>query len=370
MNDWHTRIQRSQQLAKSISYLSYNSIYINPHLGRQFESLSITDGKHRLSTLGDHLYELHIRLPREPVFHHRNLTGRESSIVSKAIESILPSGVSVPGLQVISLPIWLQAAMEIREKFGYPIIYDCHDLLEGFSDYSQDIQRAETDLFKEADGVLFSSEVLLNRYAANNADLKKKSIVLRNAVDETLLAHPLTRPSQAQRSVIGYIGAIEEWFDIDAIRLAALSLPDQQFLLYGKAEHSLALKNLQLPNVAFMGEVEFTDLAGVLSKFDVGMIPFVVNDLTLSTNPIKIYEYFAFGMPVVSTALPEVERFDDLVYIANGPSAFAEQVSKALREQDDTLARRRREIAATETWRHRAQVLVELMQDLLSSNVP
>ena len=258
--------------------------------------------------------------------------------------------------------------MEIREKFGYPIVYDCHDLLEGFSDYSQDIQKAEIHLFNEADRVIFSSEVLLDHYAVNNAALKKKSIVLRNAVDETLLSQSLTRPIQAERSVIGYIGAIEEWFDIEAIRLAALSLPDKQFLLYGKAEHSLALEILQLPNVAFMGEVEFTGLAAVLSKFDVGLIPFVVNDLTLSTNPIKIYEYFAFGMPVVSTALPEVERFDDLVYIANAPSAFAEQVSKALREQDDTLALRRRQIASTETWRHRAQVLLELMRDLLRSN--
>ena len=363
MNDWHTRIQRSQQLARSISALSYNCLYINPHLGRQFESLPHQDSKHRLSTLGDHLYELHVRLPREPVFHHRNLTVAESRIVSRAIESLIPPSASLPGLQIISLPIWLNAAMEIREKYGYPIVYDCHDLLEGFSDYSPDIHAAETDLFNKADKVIFSSNVLLERYTAANPELKQKSIVLRNAVDESLLNHPRTKPLPAKRNVIGYIGAIQEWFDVDAIRLAALSLPDQQFLLYGKAENSLALKNLQLPNVRLMGEVEFSDVARVLSEFDVGLIPFVVNDLTLSTNPIKIYEYFAFGIPVVSAALPEVTRFGDLVYIADSPAAFARQARTALLEQSGTLESRRREIASRETWGHRALGLLELMPD-------
>ena len=314
------------------------------------------------------MYELHIRLPREPVFHHRNLTAKESSIVSKSIESVIPSNAAMPGLQIVSLPIWLNAAMEIRRKHGYPIVYDCHDLLEGFSDYSQDIRAAETDLFREADRVVFSSDVLLEHYTANNIDLRKKSIVLRNAVDETLLRQPQTTRTSTERSVIGYIGAIEEWFDSDAVRQAALALPDKQFVLYGKAENAIALKKLQLPNVNFMGEVEFADIPRVLSKFDVGLIPFVVNDLTLSTNPIKIYEYFACGIPVVSTALPEVSRFGDLVYIADAHASFAERVRTALSEQDDTLTRRRQEIASRETWGCRAREMHELMQDLPHSD--
>jgi len=368
MNDWHTRIQRSQQLAKSISALSYNCIYINPHLGRQFESLSLVDRKHRLSTLGDQLYELHIRLPREPVFHHRTLTEKESTIISNAIDSVIPSTATVPGLQIVSLPIWLNAAMAIRRKHGYPIVYDCHDLLEGFSDYSQDIRAAEADLFREADRVIFSSDVLLEHHTANNIELRKKSIVLRNAVDETLLKQPRTTRLPSERSVVGYIGAIEEWFDSDAVRQAALALPDKQFVLYGKAENATALNKLQLPNVKFMGEVEFADIPRVLAKFDVGLIPFLVNDLTLSTNPIKIYEYFAFGIPVVSTALPEVTRFGELVYIADARLGFAEQVRSALSEQVDTLTSRRREIASRETWGCRGRELHELMQDLFRSD--
>jgi len=362
MNDWHTRIQRSQQLAKSISAQSYNCIYINPHLGRQFENLSLTDRKHRLSTLGDRLYELHVRLPREPVFHHRNLTTQESSIVSRAIESVVPPNASVPGLQVVSLPIWLEAAMEIRRKHGYPIVYDCHDLLEGFSDYSQDIQAVEADLFREADRIVFSSDVLLERCTANNPDLRKKSSILRNAVDETLIYQRDTERSRDQGSVAGYIGAIEEWFDSGAVRQAALALPDTQFVLYGKAENATALKELQLPNVKFMGEVEFTAIPRILSQFDVGLIPFIVNDLTLSTNPIKLYEYFAAGIPVVSSALPEVTRFRDLVYIADAPVGFAEQVKAALLERDGALAYRRREIASRETWGCRALEMLELMR--------
>lgn len=93
------------------------------------------------------------------------------------------------------------------------------------------------------------------------------------------MKQPRTTRLPSERSVVGYIGAIEEWFDSDAVRQAALALPDKLFVLYGKAENATALNKLQLPNVKFMGEVEFADIPRVLAKFDVGMIPFLVNDL-------------------------------------------------------------------------------------------
>src|SRR5712672_3675247 len=68
MNDWHGRFQRTQQLAAALTRIGYRCLYLNPHLGRQFEQVRHGAAEHRIGILGEDLYELHVRLPREPVF--------------------------------------------------------------------------------------------------------------------------------------------------------------------------------------------------------------------------------------------------------------------------------------------------------------
>src|SRR6185369_11308199 len=77
MTDWHTRIQRTQHLARAFAGLGFRCIYINPHLGREFESVRLFDPAHRLTQLEENVYELHVRLPGEPVFHERMLSPAE-----------------------------------------------------------------------------------------------------------------------------------------------------------------------------------------------------------------------------------------------------------------------------------------------------
>src|SRR5207248_1402000 len=98
-----------------------------------------------------------------------------------------------------------------------------------------------------------------------------------------------------------------------------------------------------------LGEVPYSDLPRHMSGFDVAMIPFRLTPLTLAVNPIKLYEYLACGLPVVSSALPEVRSFSDVVYIAQGSKDFVAKLELALTEP----ARRdesRRLAVRRETW--------------------
>jgi hypothetical protein len=72
------------------------------------------------------------------------------------------------------------------------------------------------------------------------------------------------------------------------------------------------------------------------------------------TNPIKLYEYFSLGLPVVSTPLPEAQAMSELVYIADSSAAFARQVAQALGEQDCARRERRKAVARSESWMARA----------------
>ena len=98
-------------------------------------------------------------------------------------------------------------------------------------------------------------------------------------------------------------------------------------------------------------------LPALLANFDAALIPFRINALTAATNPIKLYEYFAFGLPVVSLPLAELEPFGGLVYTAATPEAFARQVRAAVQERSPGLCQERQAIAARETWDHRAALL-------------
>jgi glycosyltransferase involved in cell wall biosynthesis len=207
---------------------------------------------------------------------------------------------------------------------------------------------AERDLLHEADLVLFSSQGLLDRYP----DVRRWLLV-RNAVTSSEFS---AEPSPASPSpVAGYVGALDSWFDIEAVEAAASQNPACRFILAGRVEFEPIRRLQALPNVEFAGEVPYKQIPELLAEFRTGLIPFRLNPLTLMTNPIKMYEYFSCGLPVVSTPLPEVETMGDLVYLAATPDDFARQVTCALAENQPARRTRRREIAARESWTERAR---------------
>src|SRR5262249_41375990 len=162
---------------RAFAAMGFRCLYINPHLGREFETTRLFDPRHRLSHLEENIFELHIRLPREPVYHERMFTAAESSIVAAAIRSVLPARAKC--VQMVSFPLWTGVAGRFRDQDGFPVIYDCHDLLSGFRNIGGDILTAETDLFRMADLVLFSSQGLANRFARSCGG---RWMLVRNAV--------------------------------------------------------------------------------------------------------------------------------------------------------------------------------------------
>src|SRR5215472_6362457 len=82
MTDWHVRIQRPQFLAQALASLGHRCFFLNPHLGREFRRSS--DISPQLARIAPGIWELHVRLPLEPVFHHRLLEERESQILADA----------------------------------------------------------------------------------------------------------------------------------------------------------------------------------------------------------------------------------------------------------------------------------------------
>jgi len=133
-------------------------------------------------------------------------------------------------------------------------------------------------------------------------------------------------------------------------------------VLIGQADVGISRLKAE-PNILLLGPKPFATLPGYAAHFDVGIIPFHVNELTMAVNPIKLREMLAAGCPVVSTALPEVEsyRSERAVVIAGDATAFAAAVRGFL---DAPLAGPERrglsERMRGETWEAKVAEIMEL----------
>jgi O-antigen biosynthesis protein len=364
MSDWHTRLQRPQHLASALGALGHTCCFLNPHLGRQFPGVYLFNKQPRLASITPGVFEAHVRLPSEPVYHHRQLRDSETALLADTLGE-LAAVAADSVIQVVAFPAWGPVALELRRRHGWPILYDCHDFLAGFENVAPELVAAEAPLMNRCDHVVYSSLWLQEHLSPRVTINPAHTSLLRNAVKSSFLKEGQGRRKPVSGKTAGYIGALDSWFDIEAVRRAAELHPQVQFCLVGRVEFSRVRELQRLPNIAFAGEVPFDALPNFLRNFDIGMIPFQVNDLTRGADPIKLYEYFSAGLPVVSTRLPEVERFRDLVYIADDAAEFARLVGAALQENDEERRAQRIEAAAGETWECRASCLLSVAEGLL-----
>ncbi len=361
MNDWHFRTQRPQQLALALAHRRHRCFYVNPHLGRQFPRPARFSRTPVYGALAPNIWEIHAGLAAEPVFHHRRLTAAESRNLAAQLRQAARD-FRIQNLRIISqFPLWNECVWQLRQELQAPVLYDCHDLLSGFSNISPEILADEVILFQQADSVVFSAKSLLEKKIAEMPWLGEKARLVPNGVDVSRFAMAAGgRPAAStSRPIAGYAGAIDEWFDWQAVEAAARANPGCDFVLLGRIDNKDALRLGELPNVRLYGEIPYAAVPEYMAQFRIGLIPFHVNELTLATNPIKLFEYFSCGLPVVSSALPEVAAYRDHVYLSHSPAEFAAQVTAALQEDAPGRRRQRHDIAVGASWENRAASLLE-----------
>ena len=142
------------------------------------------------------------------------------------------------------------------------------------------------------------------------------------------------------------------------------------FELVGPAVVDVALLTA-CPNVRLVGAVPHADVVRYMRRFDVGLLPYVVNPYTSALRPVKLVEYLAAGLPVVSTHLPEVRRFvgdhGPVVTIADGAEAFAGAIRHALNEDGGTAVTQRLDVARRYDWAIQLQTMSAAMETALDA---
>jgi glycosyltransferase involved in cell wall biosynthesis len=128
---------------------------------------------------------------------------------------------------------------------------------------------------------------------------------------------------------VGFFGLIHEWVDLDLVAELARQRPTYSLVLIGD-RHTDTTPLADCPNVYLLGRRPFASLPEYCRGFAAAIVPFRMTELTKSVNPIKLREYAAAGLPIVSSDLPEVRRCSDIAEVAATPSAWLEALDRAV----------------------------------------
>lgn len=250
------------------------------------------------------------------------------------------------------------------------VIYDCMDNHPAFYQGAARRRMAhmENQMLKECDVVFTSSEGLKEKCLQHNNHVH----MIRNGVDNEFFVNPdhAVRIETIQNGLVaGYIGTIDRWFDQELLARAAEKYPQVRFVLVGSVNCPVD-KLHALPNIHFIGERPYKEVPQWIESFDVCLIPFIINDLTVDVNPLKMYEYFALGKPVLSTAIPEVRRYSEFCYIGEDQDDCIRLLDEAIKESiqpKEELINARKRVAAENTWESRAEEIHHIIQSSLEN---
>jgi glycosyltransferase involved in cell wall biosynthesis len=223
-------------------------------------------------------------------------------------------------------------------RFGEEkVLYYCVDDHASFTGYDREqILRDEEDLCRRADMVVTTSLKLQEA----KQGLNENTILVPHGVDYEHFAKAVSNnlPTPADIAAIphprlGFFGLIRDWVDLDLLADVARRRPDWHMVLIGDSTIDLTSYRA-LPNMHFLGRRPYAELPAYCKAFDVGLVPFKINELTKAVNPIKLREYLAAGLPVVSTPLPEARLCEPWVEVADA-GEFDAAIARSLGERKD-----------------------------------
>jgi glycosyltransferase involved in cell wall biosynthesis len=339
---WYsTHFQRPQQMARALAAAGCPVVYGEPWAMQHITSVQ---GRTDATFHGVKELSTKLHLVRWPTQHLRRL------IAEAAPDAILMQWPT----QVDLLP------EESKSMVVYEMIDD-HDLLPGADETFRVNHRKWV---RNADVLVATADDLL----AQLKPLRPDVLLLPNAVvmEDWTKAAAADVPADLAAArkapvVVAYYGTIADWFDWGLWEGAARARRDWSFVLIGppydgRTDAVHARVGLH-PNMHYLGPKPYQSLPAYVAHCDVMAIPFVLNSITHSCSPVKLFEYMAAGKPVVASPMREILKYRSVLF-AETPEDFVKRIEMGLRQREDPAYRQTLEREAREnTWQERAEAL-------------
>ncbi|MEF2965954.1 glycosyltransferase [Paenibacillus sp. M1] len=352
--DWDFRWQRPQQISRQFADHGQRVFYVTTEmtaLTRDGLSKDEVIRYVKVQKAAPQVWLVTLCSNRKLNLYQDEMSPEDVRFLQWSIEHVKAKFHITHMLSIVDLPFW---APLVEALDNNKVIYDCMDDHSGFSTNSPSMLLQEERLISISDLVLASSQSLYDKLRK----LHPAVVLLRNGADVEHFRSPNGKsvPELAgiEGPIIGYFGAISEWFDIGLIHGLALRRPDWTFILIGNTFGCDISEVEGLDNVKLLGEKPYGELPEYLHRFDAALIPFKYNELTKATNPVKLYEYLAAGKPVIASPLPELAAVaPHLISMAYGPEQFEAAIGQALKFTTPGKAKRMAEFASANSWKQR-----------------
>jgi hypothetical protein len=239
---------------------------------------------------------------------------------------------------LIEFPLadYLPLASQLREEYGAAVVYDLLDDWKtslGGKWYSPDV---EDKIIQASTHLIATLPKLANRLETSSS---RKPLVLPNAVNTRLfdpcLVYPRPFDLPAGQRILVYVGSLwGDWFDWNLLESLSDAHPDAQIVMIGDYRGQAPFKN---GNVHFLGLKTQKELPAYLAYADAALLPWKVTAITQATSPLKVYEYLAMRLPVIS---PFLEPLRDMpgVFQCKSREEFTHLAGSVARQQIDEAA--------------------------------
>lgn len=365
-NRAHSDFQLMQEVAKDRPVLLVNSLGLrmprpgvssNPgrRIGRKLRSMAKLV---RRPVPG--LPRYHVMTPLMLPLYGPGLPARLNAWFIRQQVRLVARAVGVGPEPVVALTI-PTAWPVVRRMRRSALVFNRSDLHSAFPEADgRWVAGLEDDLLRASDVVLYVSHELMTVDAEQVGD---RAVFLGHGVDLDHFAMTADEPEPPEvrdipRPRIGFFGGLNDYnVDLDLLRLTAEELPDVSMVLIGDANSPIDFLT-ELPNVYWLGRRPYGQIPALGRTFDVALMPWLDNEWIRFANPIKLKEYLALGLPVVTTSYPEIRHDPAPVLVADSREAFPRLVREALADPGDHASRR--ESVLTSSWSERARVLLEV----------
>jgi glycosyltransferase involved in cell wall biosynthesis len=225
---------------------------------------------------------------------------------------------------------------------------------------------AEDKLCNRADTLFVTSSPLDERLRHTYGS---KVHLLRNGVDVCHFQGDFPRPqdyADISGPIAVYVGSIEQWFDLGWVESLARSREDVTVVLIGMTNIDMSPLHA-FPNIRHLGPKPYMSIPAYLAHADCGMIPFRRTRLVDSVSPLKLFEFLAAGLPVVSTRWMELENLNSPALLTSDADEFARSVSRVIDEKWKlNRGGEFREYARKNSWSARYQSAMDALSPFLA----
>lgn len=367
-------VQRPHQLACAFSRLGSTVAFVNPitnvaskPIRRLLRWFSGRNSRLPCSNVRVvHVYQIQVPLLRKPLFGYHATPEALKAYLRHTLKDVCRSDCAA----ILSHPMMFEyVPEEMFSVIGYDFFDD--DTVFGGSEHPRYGEMKQQ--LMQSSQVFITTSPKLTEALRRIAPPGRTLLEVPNGVDCEWFrdrAQKAIRKRTHQEKTVGYVGAIFDWIDCELILRVAELRPDLRFELVGPVSRSnrTVLKKIT-GNIHLIGEVPYADVPGYVGRFDICMIPFRRGAIADSTDPIKLYEYFSLGKPVVATPMRQLERYQQLklVRIADDPQTFASALDEMLKADSTERREKRIAIASEHSWKVLAGRILGALQHAAST---